>query len=209
MDHDGHVGAAHGISTFMKAPDFDGYTAQQKADINAYVVSFDTDRPLLSALRVPSPRAMSRARPRKETGLCYRAEAAIPNVDLIVRGTLNGQVHGLLYQPTAGTYISDTGTLYTQAQLQTLVLAGDTLNIMGVYPGTGSATVGTILAAAQPAANTAPTVNKVARAQIKQPDVMFAGPRVTLRFYRTLVPANYLNTEADPRILCVCAAVAS
>jgi hypothetical protein len=29
--------------------------------------------------------------------------------------------------------------LYTQSQLQALVVAGDTLSIMGVYPGTGSA----------------------------------------------------------------------
>lgn len=152
MDHDGHVGAAHGISTFMKAPDFDGYTAQQKADINAYVVSFDTGTaPAVGFTRTLTKSNVTSSAAQRDWTL-LQSQTAIPNVDLIVRGTLNGQVHGLLYQPTAGTYISDTGTLYTQAQLQTLVLAGDTLNIMGVYPGTGSATVGTILAAAQPAA---------------------------------------------------------
>jgi hypothetical protein len=35
-------------------------------------------------------------------------------------------------------YLSDTGLLYTQAQLQTFILAGDTLSFMGVYPGTGT-----------------------------------------------------------------------
>jgi len=66
-------------------------------------------------------------------------QAAIANIDLVVNGTLSGQVHGLLYQPSAGNYISNQGVLYTKAQLQTLVLAGDTLTIMGVYPGTGKA----------------------------------------------------------------------
>jgi len=66
-------------------------------------------------------------------------QAAIANIDLVVNGTLSGKVHGLLYQPSAGNYISNQGVLYTKAQLQTLVLAGDTLTIMGVYPGTGRA----------------------------------------------------------------------
>jgi hypothetical protein len=46
----------------------------------------------------------------------------------------------LLYQPSSSNYISDTKAVYTQAQLQALILAGDTLSMMGVYPGTGSAT---------------------------------------------------------------------
>ena len=66
-------------------------------------------------------------------------QAAAGNIDLIARGTLNGVLHGLLYQPATQNYISDTGTTYPQSLLQTMVLGGDTLSIMGVYPGTGSA----------------------------------------------------------------------
>jgi hypothetical protein len=68
-----------------------------------------------------------------------QSQAKAGNIDLIGRGTLKGQVHGLLYQPTSNNYLSDAGTSYTQAQLESLVTAGDTLSIMGVYPGTGSA----------------------------------------------------------------------
>ena len=57
----------------------------------------------------------------------------------IGRGTLGGVVHGLLYQPATNNYISDTGVIYTQSALQSLIGAGDTLSVMGVYPGTGSA----------------------------------------------------------------------
>jgi hypothetical protein len=66
-------------------------------------------------------------------------QASQGNIDLIARGTIHGQVHGLLYQPSASKYISDTNTQYTQAQVQALIAAGDTLSMMGVYPGTGSA----------------------------------------------------------------------
>jgi hypothetical protein len=68
-----------------------------------------------------------------------QSQASAGNIDLIARGTIQGQVHGLLYQPSASNYISDTNAVYTQTQLQALIAAGDTLSIMGVYPGTGSA----------------------------------------------------------------------
>jgi len=68
-----------------------------------------------------------------------QSQAAGGNIDLIARGTIQGQVHGLLYQPSSNNYVSDTNTLYTQAQLQTFIQAGDTLSVMGVYPGTGTA----------------------------------------------------------------------
>src|SRR3984957_298103 len=152
MDHDGHLGTRDGIAPFFEGAPFAGYTAQQKADMNAYVVAFDTGTaPAVGYTRTLTKLDVTSASAQSEWTL-LQSQAAIPNIDLVVRGTLGGQVHGLLYQPTAGTYISDTGASYTQAQLQTLVLAGDTLSIMGVYPGTGSATVGTILPSSQPAA---------------------------------------------------------
>ena len=69
-----------------------------------------------------------------------QAQAAAGNIDLIGRGTIHGRLHGLLYQPASANYISDTNAVYTQAQLQSFVQAGDTLTVMGMYPGTGSAT---------------------------------------------------------------------
>jgi hypothetical protein len=68
-----------------------------------------------------------------------QARAAAGDIDLIARGTINGALHGLLYQPSSNNYISDTGTLYTQSQLQALIAATDTVSMMGVYPGTGAA----------------------------------------------------------------------
>jgi DNA-binding beta-propeller fold protein YncE len=139
LDHDGNVGAASAFERFLGASVFAGYTAQQKADINAYTLSFDTGTaPAVGYSRTLTASTVKIAAAQSDWAL-LQSQAAIPNIDLVVNGTLNGQVHGLLYQSSAGNYISDTGTLYTKAQLQTLVLAGDTLTIMGVYPGTGRA----------------------------------------------------------------------
>jgi len=66
------------------------------------------------------------------------SQAVAANADLIARGTIVGQVNGLLYQPSGNRYISDTHAIFTHAQLQTLIENGDTLSFMGVYPGTGT-----------------------------------------------------------------------
>jgi hypothetical protein len=67
-----------------------------------------------------------------------QSQATVANIDLIARGTIQGQVTGLLYQPSKNEYISNTDAEYTQAQLQAFIEAGDTLSFTGVYPGTGT-----------------------------------------------------------------------
>ena len=66
------------------------------------------------------------------------SQASAGNIDLIARGTIQQQIHGLLYQTSTGNYISDTSTVYTRAQLESFIATGDILSIMGVYPGTGT-----------------------------------------------------------------------
>ena len=136
-----HDGAKSNIAAFLQDTAFSGYTQTEKNDIAAYSLCFDTGTApavgytlTLTAANVASSPVQS-----DWTTLQSQATAAVGNIDLIGRGTLRGVVHGLLYQPSSNNYISDTSVLYTQSQLQALVVAGDTLSIMGVYPGTGSA----------------------------------------------------------------------
>lgn len=65
--------------------------------------------------------------------------AAGTNIDLIVKGTIDGQPHGLLFQPALNLYQPDSTNApsLTHAQLAAKVLAGDTLPLMGVPPGSG------------------------------------------------------------------------
>jgi DNA-binding beta-propeller fold protein YncE len=136
-----HDGSAGDLNAFFAGGPFSGYTSQQITDMYAYMLSFDTGTaPAVGYTRTLTAANVTSGAAQSDWGT-LQSQAAAANIDLVVRGTLNGVVHGLLYQPTAGNYISDSGTLYTQPQLQTLVENGDTLSLMGEYPGTGSATV--------------------------------------------------------------------
>ncbi len=61
------------------------------------------------------------------------------NIDLVARGTLDGQWCGLLYIASSNHYASDrTGVgPFTRAQLVSKIQAGDTLTLMGVPVGSG------------------------------------------------------------------------
>ncbi|MGD0131927.1 MAG: beta-propeller fold lactonase family protein [Bryobacteraceae bacterium] len=136
MDHDGHVSL---FTDFFNAKTFAGYSATQKADIGAYMMMFDTGAaPAVGFAETLTSTNVTNSTLQNNLATLELRAAAGDN-DLIGRGTLNGVVHGLLYQPSTQNYIDDTSTLYTQAELVSLIKAGDTLTFMGVYPGTGTA----------------------------------------------------------------------
>jgi YVTN family beta-propeller protein len=134
-----HDGSASDVFVFLQGPDFTGYTETEKADIAAYELCFDTG----TAPAVGYTLTLTAANVANSLSnwTTLQARAAAGDIDLIARGTINGQLHGLLYQPSSNQYITDTSGLgpFTQAQLQTLILGGDILSTMGVYPGTGTA----------------------------------------------------------------------
>jgi DNA-binding beta-propeller fold protein YncE len=134
-----HDGVKSDMTSFLAGTAFSGYTQTEKNDIAAYSMAFDTG----TAPAVGYTRTLTAANVASSSvqgdWTTLQSQAGVGNIDLIGRGTISGVVHGLLYQPKSNNYISDTGALYTQTQLQAIVLAGDTLSIMGVYPGTGSA----------------------------------------------------------------------
>jgi hypothetical protein len=140
LNHDGQVPS---ILQFLAASDFVDYTAQEKTDMAAFELCFDTGTaPAVGYTRTMTSATLASAASDWST---LEGQAAAGSIDLLVRGTVSGVVHGLLYNPTANTYTLDAGATYTHAQLQALIVAGDVMSIMGVYPGTGTAAVGTIL----------------------------------------------------------------
>ncbi|HXM40129.1 MAG TPA: YncE family protein [Bryobacteraceae bacterium] len=135
----GHDGSFPGLLAFLSSPLFSAYTAAEKTDIIAYSVCFDTGTaPAVGYTITLTAATIGNSTPETDW-TTLQSQASAGNIDLIGRGTIKGQLHGLLYQPTSNNYISDAGVVYTQAQLQALIGAGDTLSFMGVYPGTGSA----------------------------------------------------------------------
>src|ERR1041385_3635916 len=65
--------------------------------------------------------------------------ALLTNINLIVKGTVDGKVRGLLYEPGANNYRTDKTGLgpFTRADLRAKIQAGDTLTFMGVPPSSG------------------------------------------------------------------------
>ena len=66
-------------------------------------------------------------------------QAASGNIELICKGTLNGELHGFLFQPVLATYRPDSTNLgsFTRAQLTSKTQSGDQLTVMGVPAGSG------------------------------------------------------------------------
>jgi DNA-binding beta-propeller fold protein YncE len=137
LDHDGKV---PGITAFFHGSSFVNYSQQQKTDMTAFMLCFDTGTaPAVGYTRTLTQSNVSTTSAQKDWSTLQQ-QAGVGNIDLIARGTIKGQVHGLLYQPSSNNYILDTGAPgpFTQAQLQSFIQNGDILSFMGVYPGTGS-----------------------------------------------------------------------
>jgi len=134
-----HNGPESSTMSLLAGKPFKNYTLTERTNLAAYVLCFDTGTAPAVGYTLTLTAANLSSSQSDWTTLQSQAATVPANIDLIGRGTLSGVVHGLLYQPSSNNYISDTGALYTQSDLQTLITAGDTLSIMGVYPGTGSA----------------------------------------------------------------------
>jgi len=135
IEHDGNISAA---SDLLGQSTFSGYTSQQKTDIISYLLCFDTGTAPAVGFAITLTAANVNNSTEQTDWTTLQSQAAAANVDLIARGTIQGSVHGLLYQPATANYRSDTNATYTKAQLQSYILGGDTLTFMGVYPGTGA-----------------------------------------------------------------------
>lgn len=135
LTHDGTVST---LADFLGQSPFNGYTSQQKTDIAAYMLCFDTGTAPAVGFTITLTSANVNSQQEQSYWATLQSQAAVGNADLIARGTIQGRVHGLLYEPGENLYLSDDNQKYTQSQLQTFIQNGDTLSFMGVYPGTGT-----------------------------------------------------------------------
>ena len=111
-----------------------------KNNLAAFVQSFDTGTaPAVGYTRTISAANVSSISVSNDWALLENQAAAITNIDLVVKGTIDGKLRGLLYQPGSG-YKTDSTNIaaLTHAQLVAKIVAGDRLTIMGVPPGSGA-----------------------------------------------------------------------
>ena len=136
------LGADGGLDTLFQvlaSPALGGLPKQMQLDLAAFLKSFDTGMaPAVGYTRTVTSANASSSSITSDWALLEK-QAAAGNIDLIIKGTANGQLHGFLYQASSGTYEIDTVTQgsYTKSQLVNLITTGDTMTIMGVPPGSG------------------------------------------------------------------------
>jgi DNA-binding beta-propeller fold protein YncE len=136
-----HDGADPTLTNFLSKPVFGIFATNtvKKANLNAFVQCFDTGTaPTVGYTRTLLATNVNTLGLSNDWAL-LEAQATVSNIDLIVKGTIDGKPHGLLYQPATADYRVDSTTLValTHAQLKAKILAGDRLSLMGVTPGSG------------------------------------------------------------------------
>jgi DNA-binding beta-propeller fold protein YncE len=136
-----HDGIDDTLFRFLSRPVFGTFATNTtiKNNLEAFLHCFDTGTaPAVGYTRTISMANLSSPAVSNDWRLLEQ-QAVANNVDLIVKGTIAGQVRGLVYNRGAGTYRPDTTNLtaMTRAQLEARISAGDTLSVMGVPPGAG------------------------------------------------------------------------
>jgi hypothetical protein len=112
----------------------------RKSNLSSFVQCFDTGMaPAVGYTRTLVAANVTLTTVSNDWAVLESQAVGGTNIDLIVKGTIDGRRCGLLYQPGPGNYKPDTVSLptFTRAQLTAKIQAGDTLSIMGVPPGSG------------------------------------------------------------------------
>jgi YVTN family beta-propeller protein len=111
-----------------------------KSNLAAFVESFDTGTaPAVGYSRTVVLTNVTTTSISNDWSL-LESQANVTNIDLIVKGTIDGVRRGLVYQRASGNYRPDSTNLSTfiHAQLITKIQSGDKLTFMGVPPGSGT-----------------------------------------------------------------------
>jgi hypothetical protein len=138
-----HDGSMAGTFEFLSDPVFGSFSTnvEIQTQLNAYMLCFDTGIAPAVGYTLTVTNANVNNSTVTTNWATLEAQAKATNIDLIVKGTIQGQVHGLLYQPSTNSYVTDTTGLgpFTHAQLVGFIMGSyhDTLSPMGVPYGTG------------------------------------------------------------------------
>jgi hypothetical protein len=136
LDHEGHVS---GFGDFFESAIFATYTERQKRDIAAFVMSFDTGTAPAVGYTITLAPENADDELLQADWTTLQQQAAARNIDVTVKGTVDGQVRELSYRPFFDDYAVSgvAGAFRTRAQLQAGIDRGDILTIIGVPPREG------------------------------------------------------------------------
>jgi YVTN family beta-propeller protein len=137
-----HDGGDPSLFVFLSRPVFDTLSndTAKKQNISAFVQCFDTGTaPAVGYSRTITSNNVTSLSVSNDWSLLEAQANLLTNINLVVKGVVDGQRRGFLYQPASQNYRADRQLLapLTRANLVAKILAGSTITIMGVPPGTG------------------------------------------------------------------------
>jgi DNA-binding beta-propeller fold protein YncE len=137
--HDGSIGS---LFEFLSLPVFQNLSTDtvRKRNVAAFLLSFNTGTaPAVGYSRTVTAANVDAPAVDGDWSTLERV-ATTAGIDLVLKGTIDGERRGLVYRPTTNDYRSDrTGVgPFTRAQLREKIAAGDRLTVMGVPPGSGT-----------------------------------------------------------------------
>jgi len=136
-----HDGSDAGLFEFLSDPVFESFSTNTEiqTQLNAYELCFDTGMPPAVGYTLTATAANVNNSWVVSNWATLESQATAGSIDLIVKGTIQGQPHGLAYDTVTNNYLSDTTGLgpFTHAQLVSFITGGDTLSPMGVPQGSG------------------------------------------------------------------------
>jgi hypothetical protein len=137
-----HDGMDPSLFVFLSRPVFGTFASDttRKNNLSSFVQCFDSGTaPAVGYTRTLVATTVNTTSVSNDWALLESQATGGANIDLIVKGTIDGVRHGLLFQPGANNYQPDSTNLatFTRSQLITKIQAGDVLTVMGVPPGSG------------------------------------------------------------------------
>jgi YVTN family beta-propeller protein len=136
-----HDGTDPSLQVFLSRPVFANIRNNMaiKNDLASFVQCFDTGTaPAVGYTRTLVATNVTSSSVSNDWSL-LESQAAAGNINLIVKGTIDGHLQGLLYQPGSSNYKPDSTNLatLTRSQLTAKIQNGDRLSVMGVPPSSG------------------------------------------------------------------------
>jgi hypothetical protein len=135
-----HDGTFSTIFEFLSEPVFGAFSGDttRKQNLQAFLMCLDTGiAPAVGHSRTATSNTVASV---TNDWVVLEAQALSTNCDLVVQGTVDGQLRGLFFQRATTNYSTDrTGVgPFTRAQLVAKIQVGDTLTILGVPFGSGN-----------------------------------------------------------------------
>jgi len=138
-----HDGQDPDLFTFLSRPVFDDFANDSvvKSNLAAFVLCLDTGMaPAVGYMRTVTAANVNATTVSNDWNVLEAQAVSGTNINLVIKGTVDGITRGFVYQPGSQNYKPDStnSPSMTRAQLRAKVLAGDMLTVMGVPVGSGT-----------------------------------------------------------------------